>query len=295
MSVTSLQSCRTRMYEVFRIIHFGCSTAVCALLWIHIKPSNNIARVQAGLAWGMWTTTYVYRSCLIIYRNFARGTRRTGVSIHNVHNNVLVHARLARPWKVKPGQYVYLTTSRPGLLSLFQRHPFMIIESAKHDLEMMIQPQRGYTARLLRECQGSTNSLSALIEGPYGHQFDLRTFGTVVLFASGMGICGHLPYIQQLVKDHSESRTKTRDLLLIWSVDDKAQYDLVADEMNNILREDDLPLKTTGVEHRDGESYQKPHRVLGDSSGRERPGRRPKPHGQNVRFLWSARSLMQTD
>jgi NAD(P)H-flavin reductase len=147
--------------------------------------------------------------------------------------------------------------------------------SEGYDFEMRVYPATGYTRRLLGASLGGTTQLSAFIEGPYGSGFDLRDFGTVVLLASGMGIVGHLPYIQDLVEDYRHSKTKTRDLLLIWSVDDKTQCDLVSKVMTDILRKDDLP--TAGLE-----THRKSDRPVGDSSTCDRPGMRPKPHGANA-------------
>ncbi|KAF5844351.1 hypothetical protein GGP41_004541 [Bipolaris sorokiniana] len=179
---------------------------------------------------------------------------------------------------------------RPGFFSILQRHPFMVTdsESDDHDFQLRIQPRAGFTSRLLTQTLYRTRELSAFIEGPYGQGFDLRDFGTVVLFASGIGIVGHLAYVQKLIRDHQQSRTKTRDLLLIWHVDDKYQLDLVWEVMNIILRKDDLPStathKDTGITSRSG----KKDRSLGGSTTGENPGVRPAPHGDNASFLANA-------
>jgi predicted ferric reductase len=284
MSTTSVPSFRNRVHEMFRIIHFGCSTSICVLLWLHISTTNHTALIQASLGLCVWTATYTHRNVLLLYRNFARGKPRTNVSVENIYNNLKVNVRVPRPWKVRPGQYVYLTTARSGFFSIFQRHPFMVAPSVKHDFEMRIHPAAGFTGQLLRTCQGEDTHLSAFIEGPYGHGFDLQDFGTVVLFATGMGICGHLPYIQQLVQDHRLSKTKTRDLLFVWSVENKAQYDLVSEIMTYILRKDDLPtaLDPSVPSNMDDDDDSKLNRHLGIYTIPDRPGRRPAPHGENA-------------
>lgn len=232
----------------------------------------------------MWVATYTHRNALLIYRNFSVSKRRTSVLIENVQNSLLVKVNLPRPWKVRPGQYVYLTMIRPGLFSILQRHPFMVAssESEGHDFQLRIQPRTGFTNRLLTRSLVGVTQLSALVEGPYGHGFDLRDFGTVVLFASGIGIVGHLAYIQELVHDYRQSKTKTRDLLLVWHVDNKYQLDLVWEVMNNILRRDDLPATAIRQGTRTPSGNEKIDRHLGGSSTNESPGIRPAPHGENV-------------
>jgi predicted ferric reductase len=277
MSVASAPSFRNRLYEIFRIIHFGCSTAICVLLWLHIATAKKIYRIQAGICLCVWISTYTHRNLLLLYRNFRIGKPRTRVSIENIHNTLKVNVSLPRPWRVKPGQYVYLTTARSGFFSILQRHPFMIAKSKskEYDFEMRILPASGFTRRLLGISLGNrTSYLGAFIEGPYGHGFDLRDYGTVVLLASGIGIAGQLPYIQELIRDYRCSETKTRDLLLIWLVENKTHRDLVWEYMTDMLRRDDLP-------HAQGR-HRKSNRSLGNSSTPDSPGYRPTPHGENA-------------
>jgi predicted ferric reductase len=232
----------------------------------------------------MWVTTYTHRNVLLLYRNFSVSKPSTSIRIENVRNSLLVKVNLPRPWKVKPGQYVYLTMIRPGFFSILQRHPFMVTnsESKNYDFQLRIQPRRGFTNRLLTRTLVEAAQLSAFVEGPYGRGFDLQDFGTVVLFASGIGIVGHLAYIQELVHDYWQSKTKTRDLLLVWHVDNKYQLDLVSEVMNHILRRDDLPAAAMRQDTHALSGSGKIDRYLGGSSTNESPGVRPAPHGENA-------------
>jgi predicted ferric reductase len=283
MSVASLPAFRHRVYEVFRIVHFGCSTSICMLLWLHTSKANKISRVQVIVGTCIWVATYTHRNVLLVYRNFSVSKPSTSVLVESIHNSLLVKVKLPRPWIVKPGQYIYLTMMRPGFFSIFQRHPFMVAgsESREYDFQLYIQPRKGFTNRLLARTLGGATELSAFIEGPYGRGFDLQDFGTVVLFASGIGIAGHLAYIQSLIQDYRQSKTKTRDLLLIWHVENKYQLDLVWEVMNNILRRDDLPAAAVRQDTHALYGSGKRDRDLGGSSTKESPGMRPAPHGEN--------------
>jgi predicted ferric reductase len=242
----------------------------------------------------VWIATYTHRNLLLVYRNFIGG-HRTRIFIEDIRNErdyLKVSVRLPRPWKVKPGQYVYLTTMRSGFFSIFQRHPFMVADSVRledkdpeYDFEMLIRPATGFTGRLLRTSVGGATQFSALIEGPYGHGFDLHNFGTVVLLASGMGIVGHLPYIQELVQYHSRSKTKTRDILLIWSVEKKTQRDLVSNFINSMLDKDAIPHDHDPSSSQYSKGYSKSSRTLGERSEPERPGQRPVPQGENASII----------
>ena len=234
----------------------------------------------------IWAATYAHRNILLVYRNFSVSKPSTRIQVESVHNSLQVKVRLPRPWKVRPGQYVYLTMMRSGFFSILQRHPFMVAgsEAQDHDFQLRIQPRAGFTSRLWTRTLGGTREFSAFVEGPYGHGFDLQNFGTVVLFASGIGIVGHLAYIQKLVLDYRQSKTKTRDLLVVWHVDNKYQLDLVWEVMNNVLRRDDLPATAMRRDARAPYGSGKMDRHLGSSSSStsESPGLRPAPHGENA-------------
>ncbi|CAN9422773.1 unnamed protein product [Alternaria alternata] len=230
--------------------------------------------------------TAVRVNILLVYRNLSMSKPSTRIQVESVHNSLQVKVRLPRPWKVRPGQYVYLTMMRPGFFSILQRHPFMVAgsEAQDHDFQLRIQPRAGFTSRLWTRTLGGTREFSAFVEGPYGHGFDLQNFGTVVLFASGIGIVGHLAYIQKLVLDYRQSKTKTRDLLVVWHVDNKYQLDLVWEVMNDVLRRDDLPATAMRRDARAPYGSGKMDRHLGSSSSStsESPGLRPAPHGENA-------------
>ena len=274
MCITAVPGFQNHLYEMFRVIHFGCATLITVSLWLHAATANRIARVQVIIGASVWIATQIHRNLLLIYRNFSITKPRTSVYIRKIHDSVSVEIVLPRPWKVKPGQYAYLTMFNPGFFSVFQRHPFMVASSKNEGLiEMRIQPQAGFTKRLL---EGIKSKGSALVEGPYGSGFDLKEFGTVVLFASSIGIAGLLPYIQSIMHDYKSSRIKTRDLLLIWHVENKDQRDLIEEVMNGLLIED------KSLENVQSDRNLKTRRILGTSSIPDRPGVRPAPHGENV-------------
>jgi predicted ferric reductase len=106
-----------------------------------------------------------------------------------------------------------------GYLGFFQRHSFFATrtpDSSKADgvadsIELRVQLRGGFTKRL----EMMKTSKKAIIEGPYGSRADFSEFGTVVLFASGIGVVGHLLYIKELIKEKNHYSSKTRDVILI--------------------------------------------------------------------------------
>ena len=64
----------------------------------------------------------------------------------------------------------------------------------------------------------------AVVDGPYGREIPLRTYGTVLLFASGIGIAGLLLYANQTLEEYNAQRTSCRRIFLFWEIDDRTAY-----------------------------------------------------------------------
>lgn len=111
-------------------------------------------------------------------------------------------------------------------MSFAQLHPFYVAwwyRDGDDDYAVfIIQKQRGFTERLFSH-RGSemdrAPGLSALIEGPYGRELDLGSYGTVLLFATGIGIAGQLPYVARLLEGYHDCDVKTRRIALFWQVE----------------------------------------------------------------------------
>lgn len=228
---------------------------------------------------GVFAVTLIHRVLLLIYRNLSWSKSWTIIKMKNFSGVIKASVAVPRPWKFRPGQYVFLTIPNAGLFSAFQRHPFMITRTeAKNGtlIELRIQPQDGFTKKLLslasEENSHEEQWCHGWIEGPYGVPFRFNEFGTVVMFANSIGIAGHLGYIQELIKDYREFRSKTRDILIVWYTEHDGLLGLVQEFMNDLLRED-KPWGAKGT------------RELGPITDDMsfRPGERPKPSGENVR------------
>lgn len=279
MVTTSIRVFRSFSYHTFRIIHIGCSLSIPALIWFHHPMEENFARLQSIVAFSVCLTTYVHRYLLLGYRNFSFSRSWTTAMLSSEDNILQIDIKVPRPWRVEPGQYVYLTVVRDGFRSLSNRHPFVISRSEVKscNFTLRIEARSGLTRRLLSK---SHPEMSALIEGPYGHGYNLRGFGTVMLLASDVGIVSCLSYLDKIIQDYRESRTMTRDLLLVWRVRDTNLVTLVREKMQEMLERDK---DTHGSYNNDRAHEEKGDRLLGWQSTSDRPGLRPSPAGANVK------------
>lgn len=83
---------------------------------------------------------------------------------------------------------------------------------------LIIEKRKGFTASL-KLCAGPGAGIKALIDGPYGRDLHLSSYGMVLLFASGIGIAGQLPCVRQLLQEFHMCKTNCRRIVLFWEMD----------------------------------------------------------------------------
>lgn len=113
-----------------------------------------------------------------------------------------------------------------------QSHPLTIVswtEGRWSNLELVVSPQRGLTKvfQSIAENNESTAASSpylAFYSGPHGLSEPMGEYGTVLMFASGLGIVAQLPYIKQLLHDGAQCKTRTKRIHLIWQLEEPGQY-----------------------------------------------------------------------
>jgi NAD(P)H-flavin reductase len=79
---------------------------------------------------------------------------------------------------------------------------------------------------------------SAYIDGPYGRPIKAEEFGTVILYATGMGIGAQLAIVKHLLECREAGTAKTQRITLLWEVD---HVYIGYDKENNkhFIKEDD--------------------------------------------------------
>ncbi|KAF4451421.1 FAD-binding domain-containing protein [Fusarium austroafricanum] len=249
---------RQRLYEAFQAVHFTLSLVVLITLYLHI-PNRITVPPAAYLLASSCLLVFIgcIRFVLVIYRNTGPGQflnrssvqlitfkTSTGESI-SVSDAIHLHIRLSRGWKHRAGQYVYICMPGVSLTSFSQLHPFYIswwYHDSGYDYAVIIlQKQKGFTDRVFSH-RGSDfkngSALATVLEGPYGKELNLDSYGTVLLFATGIGIAGQLPYVTELLEGYNNYEVRTRRIALFWQVDSEIQTALVADRMQQLLKQD---------------------------------------------------------
>ena len=206
----------------------------------------------------------------LLYRNVgAGGTRAVIQSLPG--DAIKVDIVLARPWTFKPGQHMYITIPSVGL---WTSHPFSLAWSAesrtaaedpekgvtvvddildktttavqttnvlgfsKTAVSAIIRRRDGFTQQLYKKAAASSSGrfvAKAFVEGPYGGQHSLHSYGTVVLFAGGVGITHQIPYIRDLLLGNVNGTVAARRISLIWVIQSPEALEWIRPWMTSIL------------------------------------------------------------
>jgi NAD(P)H-flavin reductase len=65
--------------------------------------------------------------------------------------------------------------------------------------------------------------MRAIVEGLYGKELDLESYDTVLLFATGIGIAGQLPYVTQLLEQYQSGGVTNQRIALFWELDSESK------------------------------------------------------------------------
>jgi predicted ferric reductase len=236
---------RSRVYEAFSNLHFIFAAAAIGAIYIHIPSGGPLRHPVVYLIAAVSLQVFVaaVRFGQVLYRNVRYKKPLNRVSIRAITfkrpyerdipvlDGVHVHLRLSRPWKPKAGQYAYLCIPGVSFTSFAELHPFYISwwycdDQGNNYVVFIVQRQTGFTKNLLLHTGNGFDDgseMRAVIEGPYGRELELDSYGTVLLFATGIGIAGQLPYIEQLLEGYRNCEVKTRSMALFWEVESERE------------------------------------------------------------------------
>ncbi|WPG98399.1 Hypothetical protein R9X50_00118900 [Acrodontium crateriforme] len=247
---------RHAFYETFLHLHIALAATAVGAVWIHLKllppgppwPSFLFAAIL------IWVIERFIRLVSLIRRNTGRGITKAQVEALP-GDSVRVTLRISRPWTFKPGQHVYLYMPSIGL---WTSHPFSlawsseevdvnsdkmptnrqdVLASKKATVSLIIRRRTGFTDRLFRKAEKSPLNkftTTAFVEGPYGNQ-SFESYGTVMLFAAGVGITHQVPHVRHLVAGFANGTCATRKVILVWVIQSPEHLEWIRPWMTEIL------------------------------------------------------------
>jgi len=258
---------RHAWYETFLHIHQLLAIATIVAIKVHCRLA--VLPGEGYIDWviALWVLERSARIFRIIYRNISL-RRITKVTIEAIEGQDIdacrVTINMPRPWRYQPGShlYIYLPT-----VSFWMNHPFSIAWSETSDaysldssseklsergssaidvsghqnttMSLVIAKRTGMTQTLFNKAKAAPNgtlTTYGMVEGPYGGLDSLHSYGTVVLFAAGVGITHQLGHVRDLLEGHANGSVATQKIVLVWSVKNTETLEWVRPWMDHILQ-----------------------------------------------------------
>jgi len=247
---------RHAFYEVFLHLHIALVILAIVGLWMHLKGLKE-QRLLLGVII-IWILELFTRVATVIYRNLGPGG--TKAVVEALPGDALrVTLSIARPWNFRPGQHIYMYMPSVGL---WTSHPFSlawseeesltsdkgftmerhaILEKQKTTMSLVIRRRTGFTDKLYKKAElavdGKT-TINAYVEGPYGGQHMLHSYGTVMMFAGGVGITHQVPHVRDLVAGFANGTVAARRVVLVWIIQSPEHLEWIRPWMTSILAMD---------------------------------------------------------
>jgi predicted ferric reductase len=231
LGFVSLQFVTRIFYDFLLDLHLLFSGVAFIAGWRHVSKAP-LARLAIQLAVTFWASISLLHWGYFVFRNVVVGRSFASVIATPVSDLTVVDGprldtttvlqvdvAVPRPWSVRAGQHIFLSIPSLGILTGLRGHPFTIVSWHRGrqglNISLLIEVRSGFTRAL---CQQAHKPLRAFIDGPFGGTHELGEFGTVIMVATGIGIAGHLMYLEKLVQGYRKLEVKTRRIVLIWQI-----------------------------------------------------------------------------
>ena len=259
--VQSPSAIRHAFYETFLHLHQAAALTAVIGVYFHLDLDKlpQLPYIKAVIL--IWVSDRTIRFLRVYWRCYSWSKGWTTIHVEVLPGEACrVTFDMRRPWTFKPGchAYVYMPT-----ISLLQSHPFSVawseerpassaerekLPSHASDLDkrgpvnttvsMVIHKRTGMTASLYNRASATPNgrlTIRGAIEGPYGGLESLHSYGTVVLFAGGIGITHQVSHVRDLVAAHARGTVAARKVVLIWTVRGTEHLEWVRPWMDAVL------------------------------------------------------------
>lgn len=191
-----------------RVIAMG---AVGVLFWHVLQVSSTIARILVGASCGFWLFTTIFRILKVLYS----GRSGTILQLYGDADALQLTIRLAHPIKLQPGCYFYLFLPAFWFkYDIFQSCTAMAFWYPPEDacgavteITFLLSRRGNHGNAISRLREGQP----ILLDGPYGMDYGLQKYETVILAVKGMGIAATLPLALSLAtRQHHDERVRDK-------------------------------------------------------------------------------------
>ncbi|OJJ61132.1 hypothetical protein ASPSYDRAFT_793599 [Aspergillus sydowii CBS 593.65] len=252
--IHSPSAIRHAFYETFLHLHIAFAILAFAFLWVHLDGRNAQNFLLATIV--LWALERFARLVIIVYRNI--GGRTTTAVVEALPGDAMrITLKLSRPWYFEPGQHLYLYMPSIGW---WMSHPFSVgwsdVEDVMGDekslpvshrdvhgpqkttISLLVRRRTGFTDKLFQRAVSAVDckvSLTAFAEGPYGAIHSMDSYGSVLLFAGGVGITHLVPFTRHLVQGYADGTVAARRVTLVWIIQSPEHLEWIRPWMTSIL------------------------------------------------------------
>lgn len=268
ISIQAWGPLRHAFYETFLNVHKIMVISFLGGVYVHLKW-DNLPQFPWALAIIIcYIAEYVWRVWRIVYHNYSRQHGWTEVEAEALDSEATrLTFKLPRPWHPKPGAHVHVYIPS---LSWLSSHPFSVawndvrpvaigrpgsispLPMSEKDgfdfdrktqlagtVSLIVRARGGFTRRLWEKANAQPNRkwyTKGALEGPYGGHDSLKSYGTLILFAGGVGITHQVQYVKDFVEGYNNGTAAARKVVLIWSVPNTEALEWVRPWMDEILK-----------------------------------------------------------
>lgn len=261
---------RHAWYEFFVNAHRLMFWIVMGTVWGHLQIGHLPQYSWIQLVLAGYLLEWTMRSLQLVWLNVSRKRGFTSVTIEALPGDACkLTFKLARPADIPPGSFVHVYFPLLTPFLPLTSHPFSVAwttESPRHaladDLEkgttlydptdpdfdranrivtsvqLITKARSGLTRRMYNKASAAATGIyktTGFLEGPYGHARPLDSYGTVLLFAGGVGITAQLMYVRSLLQGVAAGTTATRHVKLVWSIADLNAMEWAKDIIDELL------------------------------------------------------------
>lgn len=242
MSLIVLPTFRAFFFELVHKCHYAFAALLAYAMWRHLTIKPAFSRFYLFTALATFAATSLARYSRLIFRNVLWRRPYASATSGRIRDSLCVKITVPRPWKVRAGQYVYIWAPEVSFWSRFESHPFVIswwdddIQGRGSNIYLFVRPKSGFTRKLVRY---EKDELKVWVDGPYGTTIDAADYGSVLMFASGIGIAAQVPYIKEIIREYKAFRARTKRILLVWEVDERGESERGPDRTGKLTELDD--------------------------------------------------------
>ncbi|KAI1373360.1 ferric reductase like transmembrane component-domain-containing protein [Hypoxylon crocopeplum] len=230
MTVTSFKPFRSMAYEFFVVQHILAAVMFLWAVYVHVPAS---AKYNVWFAIAALCFDRVFRLGLLFWQNINLRPNRSSceggqwighqAQLSPLGGSMTVLTIKDVHFKWRAGQHLYLWLPR---VAPFEVHPYTIASAHQlpdtctcNSIQLVVRSHSGFSKRLhqfARKLEGATRSqtLTALVVGPYGHPPRWDVFESLVLISASTGASFTLPILENVLHSKAASCVKRVDFLL---------------------------------------------------------------------------------